>query len=184
MYRIEKFEKEISVEDYVRDYVNVSEFIEYCKECRNYGTVWSCPPYDFDAEDYWRKFSVLYLTARKIIFEPGTGKDESMEIMREVKEDMSRELYILEEQNPGSVSLSAGSCGLCRKDGQSGCMRPEGKPCRHPKLMRYSIEAIGGNVGKTVSKLMGIELEWVTEGKLPSYFVLVGGLLKEPKAQE
>ena len=25
----------------------------------------------------------------------------------------------------------------------------------------------------------GIELEWVTEGKVPSYFVLVGGLLKK-----
>ena len=37
----------------------------------------------------------------------------------------------------------------------------------------------GGNVGLTVSKMMGIELEWVQEGKLPSYFVLVGGLLKK-----
>ena len=45
--------------------------------------------------------------------------------------------------------------------------------------MRYSIESLGGNVGLTVSKLMGIELEWVTEGKVPSYFVLVGGLLKK-----
>lgn len=47
--------------------------------------------------------------------------------------------------------------------------------------MRYSIESIGGNVGLTVSKLMGIELEWVQEGKLPSYFVLVGGLSQEMK---
>ena len=45
--------------------------------------------------------------------------------------------------------------------------------------MRYSIESLGGNVGLTVSKLMGIELEWMEEGKIPSYFVLAGGLLKQ-----
>ena len=44
--------------------------------------------------------------------------------------------------------------------------------------MRYSIESIGGNVGLTLGKLMGIELEWMEEGRLPHYFVLVCGLLK------
>lgn len=43
--------------------------------------------------------------------------------------------------------------------------------------MRYSIESIGGNVGLTVSKLLGIQLEWLKEGQVPEYFVLVGGLL-------
>ena len=96
--------------------------------------------------------------------------------MHEVKEDMSRELYEMEKQHPGSVSLSAGSCSMCREEG---CTRSKGEPCRHPNLMRYSIESVGGNVGLTVSKLMGYELEWVEEGKVPSYFVLVGGLLKK-----
>ena len=83
--------------------------------------------------------------------------------------------YWLEERYPGSVSLSAGCCSLCRPEG---CGRASGLACRYPQKMRYSIESLGGNVGLTVSKLMGIELEWVTEGRLPSYFVLVGGLLK------
>ena len=64
-------------------------------------------------------------------------------------------------------------------DGKGNCTRPEGKPCRYPEKMRYSIESIGGNVGKTVSKLLGIELEWIQDGKVPSYFVLCGGLLKK-----
>lgn len=176
MYNIEKFESQIGVAEYLRDYVNVAEFEQYCKECRNYASVWSCPPYDFAPEDYWKEFSELYLVARKIIFEEGTDLAKSMEIMSEVKDDMSRELYDLEKQYEGSVSLSAGSCSLCKG---TGCTRSDGMPCRHPEAMRYSIESIGGNVGMTVSKLMGIELEWVTEGKLPSYFVLVGGLLKK-----
>ena len=43
--------------------------------------------------------------------------------------------------------------------------------------MRYSIESLGGNVGLTIEKLMGIQLEWMEEGKLPHHFVLVCGLL-------
>ena len=43
--------------------------------------------------------------------------------------------------------------------------------------MRYSIESLGGNVGLTISKLLKLELEWIEEGKLPNYFILVSGLL-------
>ena len=81
----------------------------------------------------------------------------------------------LEKEYPGSISLSAGSCSLCK----DGCTRAVREPCRYPEMMRYSIESLGGDVGRTVSKLMGYELEWIEEGKLPSYFVLVGGLLKK-----
>lgn len=175
MYTIERTEKTIKVEEYIKDYVNVEEFLQYCKECKNYDSVWSCPSYNFNPEDYWRQFSQLLVVARKIIFGPEVDIPRSYEIMLEVKEDMSKELYEMEKEFPGSVSLSAGSCSMCK----DGCTRPSGQPCKHPDLMRYSIESIGGNVGKTVSKLMGYELEWVEEGKVPSYFVLVGGLLKK-----
>lgn len=175
MYTVQKYECEISIDEYMRDYVNVEEFLGYCKECKNYSKVWSCPPYDFAPEDYWKRFSELHVIARKIIFDPGIGETDIMDIMSQVKDDMSSELYEMEERYEGSVSLSAGSCSLCR---ETGCTRGKGEPCRHPELMRYSIESIGGNVGLTVSKLMGIELEWLEEGKLPSYYVLVGGLLK------
>ncbi len=176
MYTIERSEKTIKVREYIENYVNVEEFLQYCKKCDNYEKIWSCPSYDFNPEDYWKEYDELLVVARKIIFGPDVDIPRSYEIMLEVKEDMSRELYELEGQYPGSVSLSAGSCGLCKEDG---CSRTLGQPCRYPEKMRYSIESIGGNVGKTVSKLMGYELEWVEEGKVPSYFVLVGGLLKK-----
>ena len=150
--------------------------MEYCKACPNYEKVWSCPSYDFSPIDYWNRYSRIYIVARKIIFDDDTNVEDSSKIMAGVKKEMSKELYELEKQYEGSVSLSAGSCSLCS---DKGCTRVLNKPCRHPELMRYSIESIGGNVGLTVSKLMGIELEWITEGKLPSYFVLVGGLLKK-----
>ncbi len=179
MYNIEKSEREITVEEYIKDYVNVEEFLECCKECPNYSTVWSCPPYDFDPKEYWKKFSTLKVIARKINFDQeqiGDDTEKMKALLEEVKGQMSDELYKMEKQYEGSTSLSAGSCSLCAKEG---CTRPQGSPCRHPEEMRYSIESIGGNVGLTVSKLMGIELEWVENGKMPSYFVLVGGLLKK-----
>ena len=174
MYKAQWYEKEISVKEYLRDYVNVAEFLEYCKECPNYDRLWSCPPYDFDPEDYWKEYHTLYLLACKINFEEGTDENESMKIMLEVKNNMAEKLFAMEESCPGSVSLSAGSCGICQS-----CTRPEGKPCTYKDKMRYSIESLGGDVGRTLSRLMGIRLEWMQEGKVPSYFVLCGGLLKK-----
>ena len=52
-------------------------------------------------------------------------------------------------------------------------------PCRYPETMRYSIESLGGNVGLTIEKLMGLKLEWMEEGRLPHHFILVCGLLQK-----
>ena len=176
MYRLERFEERIPVKDYIKDYVNVDEFLECCKRCPNYDKVWSCPSYDSKSEDYWKEYESLYILGYKINFDGTVSQEESLKIMAEVKENMAGELFKMENQCPGSVSLSAGSCSLC---GKGNCTRPSGKPCRYPEKMRYSIESLGGNVGKTVHDLFGIELEWIEEGKVPSYFVLVGGLLEK-----
>lgn len=183
MYTTERYEAAVPVAEYVKHYVDVDTFLECCKACPNYEHVWSCPPYDFDVLDYWNNYTTLELTAVKIVFDGEyAGKafpeKELREIMdaslKTVKQELSEELYDREQKTPGSVSLSAGSCLLCRGN----CGRRENEPCRFPDRMRYSIESLGGNVGLTLSKLMGIELEWMEEGKLPHYFVLVCGLLR------
>lgn len=203
IYTTERHEAVVSVDHYLEEYVDVETFLEACKACPNYDKIWSCPPYDFDVLEYWKKYSTLELTAIKIIFDESiTGKqltkEEQADITKnsiwEVKEALSQELYEREKQVPGSISLSAGSCSLCKgsctrasgatspeghvpcKDSQ--CELPSCSPCRYPDKMRYSIESLGGNVGLTTGRLMEIELEWIEEGKLPSYFVLVCGLLR------
>lgn len=178
MYTTERYEAEISVKEYLDQYVDMQGFLEKCRECSNYEHIWSCPPFNFDIESYWRQHERLELTAIKIIFDEEYAgksfpKEELSHIIESsigaVKEDLSRELLKKEKEKPGSISLSAGSCILC-----SGiCSRKDGAPCRCPDEMRYSIEALGGNVGLTISRLMGIELEWMEEGKLPTHFVLV-----------
>lgn len=180
MYTLEKFEKRIPVEDYIRDYVNVQEFLDCCRKCPAFDKVWSCPGFDFEPEDYWRAYDSFYILGYKINFEGAVSEERSLEILAEVKDKVSEELFEMESARPGSVSLSAGSCSVC---GKGNCTKPLGRPCRYPEKMRHSIESLGGNVGKTVHDLLGIELEWIEEGKAPSYFVLVGGLLEKQSAK-
>ena len=65
-----------------------------------------------------------------------------------------------------------GSCLYCP---EGTCTRPEAKPCRHPELVRPSLEACGFDIARTTSELFGIELKWGTDGSLPEYLTLVCG---------
>lgn len=181
MYVTEHYQAEISVPEYLNQFVDVETFLHFCQECPNYGNAWSCPPYDFDVIAYWNRYQNLKLFATKIIFdEKSTARTYQKEELNALTHDvffkekkaLSDQLFSLEKQNPGSISLSAGSCQQCKS-----CTRSQGLPCRHPDTMRYSLESLGGNVGLTVWKLFGIRLEWMEEGRLPHHFVLISGLL-------
>lgn len=182
-YTTQRYEAMVSVDEYMETCVNVSEFLEYCRQCDNYKKTWSCPSFDFDPEDYWRQYRTFRIIGIKILVpenirERTWSKEERAELMEEMlwreKKQLTEELFSLEKELPGSISLSAGSCMIC---GPGKCARSEGKPCRFPEQLRYSIEALGGNVGLTVTKYLGQELQWIEEGRMPEHFVLVCGLL-------
>lgn len=184
-YQIEVYEAEVPVEEFMEACVDVPVFLECCKACPNYGNLWSCPPYEFQPEEYWRQYKTLYIRGRKILFpEEMTrktyAKEEQQKIMEQVlgreKDLMGEELFLMEQEYPNSVSLSAGSCSRCRRES---CTRREAKPCRYPEKLRYSIESLGGNVGLTVTKYLKQELLWMEEDRLPGHFMLVAGLLKK-----
>lgn len=185
MYKIRTYTNEISIQNYVENYVDIPTFLKCCEACPNYKNIWSCPTYDFDVESYWRSYNTFSVVGRQILFDEETrnrtfSQEELYSLIEDVigkeKQILTDELFEQEKLYPGSISLSAGSCSTC---GKGNCTRPKSEPCRFPDKMRYSIESLGGNVGKTISDLFHIELEWVEEGKLPSHFVLVCGLLKK-----
>lgn len=171
-YTLEKFEKETDIKNYIERYVNIPQFLGFCEECPSYGKIWSCPPFDFDPLDVWNSYSRILISGYKITYSEDRTEETMKEALFQVKEKLSEELFSLEAANPGSRSLSAGSCHVCES-----CPRSKGLPCMHPETMRYSIEALGGDVGRTVSELAGIEIEWIEEGRLPRHFVLCGALL-------
>lgn len=184
MYRTTMHEADISVEEYLEKYVNEEMFLEACKGCENYNMIWSCPGYDFEVAAYWRRFRNLHLCAFKIEFDAGLvseveTEDELQMVLQEVlpkeKAELARRTLRMEKEQPGSVCLSAGGgCQICKE----GCSRPAGEPCRHPELMRYSLEALGGNVCRTVEELLGLPMEWPGYGRLPRQLILVSGLLQ------
>ncbi len=183
MYTISRHEAEISVEDYLRDYVDIPTFEKACAACPNYNKTWSCPPYDFDVESYWKQFKTLKLYAHKLILDPEYHErrytpEEVKQLLEELlsqgKDNLADYVFSKEKEFPGSVCLSSGgSCSKCKGN----CAKLEGKPCRFPDTLRHSLESLGGNVGLTVEKLMGLKLEWMEDGRLPSHFVLVSGIL-------
>ena len=145
--KIENFQAEIPVEEYMKECVDVATFLEFCKECSNYGKLWCCPPYTFDVEkDYWNKYRKIQIMGRKLY----------------LPKELTSQSYIKNEQ---------------WKITEEFLLPLSGKPCRFQDKMRYSIESLGGNVGKTVTKYLKQELQWVEEGKLPEYFMLIYGLL-------
>jgi len=195
---LETLTAEISMEDYLRDYVDVPRFLGLCAQCSNYDNRWSCPPFDFDPLNHLKQFSAVRVIARKVSpigdwrFGEATGEstsapaqgptftgenaenyDHVWQMLSTVKADLEAELFRMEEQFPGSQLLSGGSCYKCNQ----GCTRPAGLPCRHPEMMRYSIEALGGDVEKISAQLLGSPLIWSKAGELPPYYMLVGGLL-------
>lgn len=183
MYTVKRHTASISVNDYLDKYVDIPTFLECCKKCPYYDHVWSCPTYDFDVESYWKQYHTFDVIGVQLVFDEEYrqktySKEELDKIIEESiskeKQKLSHELFLEEEKQPHSISLSAGGCALC---GRGNCTRPEGNPCRHPEKLRYSIESLGGNVGKTIHDLFHIELEWVEKGILPAHFVLVCGLL-------
>ena len=56
--------------------------------------------------------------------------------------------------------------GNCFYRPKGTCTRAEGKPCRHPDLVRPSPETYEFDIVRTASELFGIELKWGKEGLL------------------
>ena len=188
-YKTERFETTVNVAEYVDACVDVEEFLPYCRQCPNYQKTWSCPEFSFNPYDYWKAYDEFRIIGIKIWVPEGyAGKSCSVEEITSLttellwaeKKKLTEELFELEKQVAGSVSLSAGMCQLC---GADNCTKKEGLPCRNPDKLRYSIESLGGNVGLTVNKYLKQQLEWIEAGIMPHYFILVCGLLMKSADQ-
>ena len=67
-YQIRKMEATIDIPTYLEKYVDIPTFLECCKACPNYEKKWSCPPYDFDVEAYWKQFDRLNIYGTQLIY--------------------------------------------------------------------------------------------------------------------
>lgn len=152
----------------------------FCKDCHNYNALWSCPPLQFDANQFLQNYNYIYIVGVKVIYNPETVtlantpekvKEITMRTLREVKDKLANALHFLEGQIPDSVSLASGGCHICQH-----CSRLDNRPCIHPEKMRYSLDSFGFDLTAITSDLLQIELKW-SKDTLPEYYTLIHGLL-------
>jgi predicted metal-binding protein len=159
----------------------------FCKACPIYGLNWSCPPFNFDVDEFLRQFNYAYLFGVKMIHDEATVASMNTEekavkyamwLMGKVNLKLLEILHDLERQYPGSRGASGGECKICPS-----CARREGAPCRFPEKMRNSIESLGFNVSMIAEELLGLKLLWF-KGSLPPYQVLVNALFTKERHDE
>ena len=183
--QVTPLQAEVSVEEFVKTCVDIPKFYACCEACPNFQKRWSCPPFSFSVEELWASFHTLVFYGKKIHtpsdwlgqqYSPQEMAERYRLLLAPVKEQLLTEILNMEQLYPGSLALSAGSCNVC---GEEKCTRAEGKPCCKPEKMRYSIESLGGDVGKSIETYLGENLIWANDGQLPPHFILLAGLLKK-----
>ena len=149
-----------------------------------YDRCWACPPYDFDISARIGKYKYICITGTQIVPDPssvptipaGTEKEVVIGLLAEVRLQLDSWLRWLETEYPGSLACYAGTCHLCPDDT---CTRITGQPCRHPHLIRHSLESFGFDLGRTAEELLHIPLVWSDGVKFPEYLMLVSGLFTD-----
>lgn len=172
-YHIRDLTAEATVPEFVAQFVHVEKFLPACRQCPRYNTRWTCPPFDFDPMDVWGGYTGLRLYAR-ILDADGAGQpmDDATEALLREKRLYREKLRQWEQAAPGSQMLLAGTCDQCQV-----CEKSQGRPCHSPELLRYSIEALGGDVEGCLRHYFHMPGLWGRDGAAPDYLVLVGGLL-------
>lgn len=174
-YKVEEFTADIPVEDYIARFRDSAKFTGFCRECRNYNRSWGCPPFEFDQLAYMRQWTTVRLWAVKITpDQQDLPLSAAREFIRPERMRIERAQLEMEKEHGGRSFAYVGECLYCDT-----CTRPQGKPCRHPELVRPSLEAFGFDIGKTLAELFGIDIKWGRDGKMPEYLTIVSGFFTD-----
>ena len=157
-YTTERFSAEMDAATYIADFRRADYFMQFCRECGNYGCRYGCPPFDYDPLSIIAPYQKVRIIGVKIA--PNDGNlplSVANTLMLPVIRELNEELLALEK--------SLGPCA-----------RIDGEPCRHPDKVRPSLEAFGFDMSKTASDLIGLEIKWSHDGRIPEYLTLVCGV--------
>ncbi len=173
-YSLDIAVREVDMTEYVARFRNSELFIQYCRECQNFGRSWACPPFDFNVDDMLRRFSrVSLLASRFVPYESCVDIDIFRDTTLTDCKHIEEFLLNAESESGGRAFINIGRCHHC---GADSCRRISGNKCLHPDKVRPSLEAYGFDVSRTLSDLFGLELKWSDNGMTPDYLVLVTGL--------
>lgn len=177
--------------DYLMEYFN-NQYIEmFCKECPNYGKVWTCPPHNFNLEGALKQYKTAYLIGsliysedlppyiQKLVDENPYDIEKATELMmKEVRKKLDVKLLEIEKKIPDSRVVFSGKCLFCEK-----CAREENKKCRNPEIMRVSLESYGFDICRICNEILGVEIVWGLYN-LPTYVILADVVLTKDKEND
>ncbi|MCK4957378.1 MAG: DUF2284 domain-containing protein [Candidatus Cloacimonetes bacterium] len=143
----------------------------YCQRCPKYGKFWSCPPLEFDMEQYIKQFSIATIVGVKIPLNPALDKAAALEHYQQQKTIINSKFLALESELSEAKVLIAGNCQACKS-----CTRPKGLPCLYPNKMRHSLEALGFKVSDICEHILNEKLQW-SKDKMPSYLFAILAIL-------
>jgi predicted metal-binding protein len=114
--------------------------------CQSHGKNWACPPACGTLEEMRDK--VKAYTSGILVQTVGQLEDNlDWETMQQTAEDQAEHFRKLQDAlttlYPNHLAMGTGTCTKCQK-----CTYPEGKPCRFPEKLTYSMEACGLFVSK------------------------------------
>ena len=145
-------------------------------KCPSYGHSWACPPEAPYLEATVAKFKEFYLIyyelnltyyveSQKVKFpnKSETNIKNSIYTSSLLRNKLEKEILDFldnyHEAYEENLILWDGYCRVCSNKNDKGCTYDTGKPCRYPEKRKYSMEAVGIEVTKTVSQL-NLEIEW------------------------
>ncbi len=114
--------------------------------CQMYGKNWACPPACGPLEEMRervKQYSRGLLVQTVGQLEDSLDWDAIQETSAEHEKNFQRLWEVLGKQYPGMLAMGAGTCTRCNP-----CAYVEGKPCRFPDRLMYSMEASGLFVSK------------------------------------
>jgi len=163
---------------------------DYCVGCSNHekngGCAWCAPDFEKLAKNYplFHIFSLqsTYDTIKKFDKMAIFHRLSSLErLMANIMNKLG-DKYV-ENVTAKSYLISQGNCRSCRS---VGCVVGNGEKCSHPTWRRYSLEATGINVVKTVEEQLGLVLQWYERGtsELPDHMTRVAGVLTNMSTEE
>lgn len=163
--------REIPVSEYMDQYRDAERFMQFCRECGNYGRLWSCPPFSFDVEALLGKWRKALLVAVKFEIPGGTPSSGVMALLQERRIALEARLLAMEQEFGGLAFGFSGMCYRCAR-----CGRADGRKCVHPAEVRPALEAYGFDVCRTMEELFSDPLSWERDGHRPRSLTLVGAL--------
>lgn len=163
-YKIERIK--VDCRDFLSKYQKVEKFLPMCRSCRNFGKVYTCPPFGDEIYSVLRNYRSLELFVMRVDASQMIGYEQA-------RDYFDKEMLNLERENGSSLAFFAGSCTIC---GKGNCSREKGEECRHKEFSRLSLEAVGIDVTSALSDYFGVKLEWASESETPSTMHLLSAL--------